>query len=866
MKKIISLALVLALALTATAQKEKSTNPKGGKETVVKDTTAPKPKPTPAKAEKKESATQTVTVEIPNKVFTEIAFTADTAIVPFIPEQVVVVFPDNDPTKYTLQVNKTGDENKFTLSLKCPADDTTCIPIQLSDIVNGKLTLKTHKGALLYTDADKNIISKTISGTKLYLKINTLAAAKKEEKKNPYDICGLTENTEQKEIPLTGTNPTPQINPRKFYCSCVNCKCDTCKTSTHKDSCKVTASPSPFNQLYLAPCLDKNGNALSHTYEVIYDTRKGSTSPITYLKIQKTPGKNGEFKKVIKENAFNPERGAGVVVRVIGSDTVQYSVEWEGEQLYIDQQTDFADAIQKAIAGIASPDSAGTPTPPENEGSGNGNEPAKGEASPKNLPEQLAETTKLAKEAIQTSAANANQIKENKEDIENLELLSKTYAHEITLLQKESNRLKLLIPTQNILPVNDTLTQKEKIQIKKQIADLEVRTQKLEDAAAITNAQIAKLQQADTLLAQQDSILQKQIDSIRIQITKMDSTIKAGITSATVSTASFKANLLSLHEALTLFNRNYPSIDTRAKEYADDLVCIKKSIADSFYITVSGSADDLQKSLNNKVVLLNIDKKFYLELCNLIKGIVAEYRLAVGKKKTYSITSQHLTIPNDDIVNVRFKAADKYIGEKLEWYVKGGFKIDFSGGIYVNGITDFDVFYRDVSIRYKMDSTIVDSTTGNTSQVYFGTNDTTGRVVSYNQKRVPDIGTGLFMHFYSRVNKVVGLGGGFGITTNFVSTFRILLGGSILLSTGRNGRIALTGGLALGNQVVLDKSVKGYSVEELNKKESQLQNSVYDLPKFTTSTDKIQTTTSVGYSWFAGFSYNFATVSPAKKK
>lgn len=164
-----------------------------------------------------------------------------------------------------------------------------------------------------------------------------------------------------------------------------------------------------------------------------------------------------------------------------------------------------------------------------------------------------------------------------------------------------------------------------------------------------------------------------------------------------------------------------------------------------------------------------------------------------------------------------------------------GLKIDFSGGLFITGLKDYNYIFKDTSIMYSPET--------NTAQ-----RDTSGRIIVRETDNKVNLGFGFLAHVYPRIssNYNIGLATGFMATTNL--DLNVLLGGSLMLQSlfGENTRIALTGGVIWGKVNRLSKAVyEGLKME--NGKPIFYPTSIN-----TPSVVKVWER-----SWFFGITYNF---------
>ncbi len=119
--------------------------------------------------------------------------------------------------------------------------------------------------------------------------------------------------------------------------------------------------------------------------------------------------------------------------------------------------------------------------------------------------------------------------------------------------------------------------------------------------------------------------------------------------------------------------------------------------------------------------------------------------------------------------------------------VLGGWKFDFSSGVYLTRL-------RDQSFSLKPDSSVISNSFGGDSIVFNRRN----QIFFQNGEKGSDFGVTALMHIYPRISPFINISAtiGAGLSIGPNPSIRYLGGGSLLF--GRNGRLALTYGCAAG--------------------------------------------------------------------
>jgi len=127
----------------------------------------------------------------------------------------------------------------------------------------------------------------------------------------------------------------------------------------------------------------------------------------------------------------------------------------------------------------------------------------------------------------------------------------------------------------------------------------------------------------------------------------------------------------------------------------------------------------------------------------------------------------------------------------------GGFKIDFSSGLFITKL-------RDQRLSLKPDSTVIPNSYGADSIVY----NRRFQIINESEKNKVDFGLAAWMHAYTRITPYIniGLNIGAGASIGPNPAIRYFGGGSLLL--GRSGRLAINYGCVAGYVDVLSDGYK----------------------------------------------------------
>lgn len=144
----------------------------------------------------------------------------------------------------------------------------------------------------------------------------------------------------------------------------------------------------------------------------------------------------------------------------------------------------------------------------------------------------------------------------------------------------------------------------------------------------------------------------------------------------------------------------------------------------------------------------------------------------------------------------------------------GGFKFDFSSGLFVTGL-------RDQRFTLRPDSTVISNSFGGDSIVYNRRNE----IIPQSDDKKVDFGVAALMHFYPRLSTWgnVGISLGAGLSIGPDPAIRYLGGASLLL--GRSGRFILTYGCAAGYVDVLADGYQNLQFTSLGDKKAMTKKS-----------------------------------------
>lgn len=318
----------------------------------------------------------------------------------------------------------------------------------------------------------------------------------------------------------------------------------------------------------------------------------------------------------------------------------------------------------------------------------------------------------------------------------------------------------------------------------------------------------------------------------------------------------YKGQLTDLQQDLITFNAMYPSIDLVEKSYRAELRCLQENIAAIFDIAVPATGAELATDLSKKIDDQVIDSSYYQDLCSLIRDIGLRYEEAVSKKPRYYPKSESVQVTNTDEFKIAVATTKGTPVFERTFNVKGGFKIDFSTGFFVSGLSSGDFILSNERFRYKSTRDTV-LPTGRDSLIYNGNiGDTAYTVIRQNRNN--SFGTGVYVHFYPRLGGWLDVGGSAGIILDNNAQVQLLFGASLLFKAGKN-RVGLVFGLTRGREKALSKENEQYFVSETR----ALYESSRELPRPFTGSNPV-TYDRWRTSCFVGLTFNFASVTIGK--
>ena len=318
---------------------------------------------------------------------------------------------------------------------------------------------------------------------------------------------------------------------------------------------------------------------------------------------------------------------------------------------------------------------------------------------------------------------------------------------------------------------------------------------------------------------------------------------------------------------LESFNAKYASVDFIQDRYAKDLLQLQENMKCCLQITL-GDPDDLLASLE-MYIKLNIEPAYFKELELMVHDVVNEYKKTLNKVSHRRIYIMSKQVPDEDLVKIGLKQvkADKKIKE-YSLLVKGGYKIDFSSGVFVSGIpsTDFILQQFNFSYRESKDTVVLINGAPHDSIIYSGNvAHTTGNFIRRNENKVSYM-AGMFAHMYRRSGHAFNWGAGVGFSINTEGRPYVMAGLSAMLNSGATRRICLIAGIIGGKEKTLAGSASGFEANkdlEAHDNSAIIYENAHKLPRYyDTGKDlSVDVYDKFKVSWFVGLSFNLGSFS-----
>lgn len=269
------------------------------------------------------------------------------------------------------------------------------------------------------------------------------------------------------------------------------------------------------------------------------------------------------------------------------------------------------------------------------------------------------------------------------------------------------------------------------------------------------------------------------------------------------------------------------------RQFKTDLPVIIERITK--YLEVQAiTLDQLSASLGDKIRKINNDDERAAAL-KAANNLIAALKMM---ENLQPIAYTTLRAKNNDYIEIKYTDDNHKESKPENIRMSGGMKIDFSGGFVLTGLRDYSYTLKNVIVQYTPPG---DNSTKR---------DTTGNVIVREDDGNNQVGVGIFSHFYPRISSDYNLAGAVGIMTSTNLNLRIMLGGSVLISSlfGSNNRISFTYGIVWGK-------VNRLSNQDADYLDRPRQ--VNGLPEFYSGSTPPSLISKSDHSWFFAITMNF---------
>lgn len=336
--------------------------------------------------------------------------------------------------------------------------------------------------------------------------------------------------------------------------------------------------------------------------------------------------------------------------------------------------------------------------------------------------------------------------------------------------------------------------------------------------------------------------------------------------------SEWKAKLIALDRLLEYFNFRFPNNTFLNIEKNLALIQIQLAIKNCLHITINGTdSSSLRKSLTY-AISTQVDSSYWKELELDIQNVAMEYEKAVSRKTNLKLFTREIQVPDEDEITLKITDLDKEkaLMPTMTFNTRGGFKIDFSSGIFFTTLKNPEFVLTKSVFQYRETKDTVVVMPGGIpkdSVMYSGkVNNVSGNFIRENKNRL-NYGAGIFFHGYRRSGHAFNWGVTAGGILNNTGQGYIALGLSGMLKS-KIGRIAVVGGLVGGQEKKLSVSGESYKYKpeyEAFENGQKLYDNSRQLPRFfDNASNELPTYTYWKIGWFVGVTFNFATISNKK--
>lgn len=308
---------------------------------------------------------------------------------------------------------------------------------------------------------------------------------------------------------------------------------------------------------------------------------------------------------------------------------------------------------------------------------------------------------------------------------------------------------------------------------------------------------------------------------------------KTEVAGASTDDTCFLKSLDALSNQLLEYINKFKVSSCAIEQFNSDLSQILAKINQQYGMSAIG-IDDIGTQLNDQITKKITDADNKAKAQKKVAAIVSALK---GLQTVTPIAYTTLRAKNRDYIEVKYIGADNIASKPENIRMSGGMKIDFSAGFVLTGLRDFTYTLKNTTVNYAPGAGMA-------------ARDTTGNVIAKEDDGNNQVGVGLLTHFYPRLSSHYNIGGTVGLMTSTSLNLRVMLGGSVLISSlfGSNNRVSFSGGVVWGKVKRLSTQYQDYYEKP---------RMVNNKPQFYDGTTAPTTIDKNEHSWFFAITMNF---------
>lgn len=293
----------------------------------------------------------------------------------------------------------------------------------------------------------------------------------------------------------------------------------------------------------------------------------------------------------------------------------------------------------------------------------------------------------------------------------------------------------------------------------------------------------------------------------------------------------FLNNLDQLSSDVLKYMTTFRLSSCAVEKHLENLPVIFKRISDAFGISAA-TADQLYAQLSYKIDKDVADDK-KVDAMKLVQLITNALK-SMEDVKPLAFTT--LRAKNRDYIEIKYVDGAGTTSKPENIRMSGGMKIDFSAGFVLTGLNDHSYVLKNIQYNYTPPG--------------LDARDTTGNVIVKEDEGGSQVGVGLLTHFYPRMSSHYNFGGTVGLMTSTNLNLRLMLGGSVMISSlfGSNNRVSFSGGVVWGKVKRISEKDKDYFNQP---------RVVNGIPEFYSGSAAPEPIDRTSRSWFFAITMNF---------